>query len=194
VVNVEYPNWFNHTAKGNFEKFLTPMAGKGGLRFLQLGVYTGDASLWLAQNILTHKTSFLVDVDTWKGSDEDAHHEMDFEDVLKTYVDKTEDYKKSISVRRCSTIEYFVDAGRYTHYHFIYIDADHTTVGVLVDAELSWRLLEVGGIMAFDDYTWGQELPPHLAPALGIDLFLEKHAGEYETLEAGQQYWIRRIK
>ena len=87
-----------------------------------------------------------------------------------------------------------VDAGKYTHYHFIYIDADHTTIGVLVDAELSWRLLEVGGIMAFDDYTWGQELPPHLAPALGIDLFLERHEGEYETLEVGQQYWIRRIK
>jgi predicted O-methyltransferase YrrM len=192
---MEYPNWFNHTAKGNFEKFLTPMAGKPGLRFLQLGVYTGDASLWMAQNILTHKTSFLIDVDTWKGSDEDAHHEMDFEDVYNTYLAKIADYKKSISSRRYKTIEFFVvNSLKYTKYNFIYIDADHTTVGVLVDAELSWRLLEVGGIMAFDDYTWGQELPPHLAPALGIDLFLEKHAGEYETLEAGQQYWIRRIK
>lgn len=191
---MEYPNWFNHTAKGNFEKFLTPMAGKPHLRFLQLGVYTGDASLWLAQNILTHKVSFLVDVDTWKGSDEDAHHEMDFEDVYNTYLAKIVGYEKTIVPKRRSTIEYFINEGRGAHYHFIYIDADHTTVGVLIDAELSWRLLEVGGIMAFDDYTWGQELPPHLAPALGIDLFLERHEGEYETLEVGQQYWIRRIK
>jgi hypothetical protein len=192
---MEYPNWFNHTAKGNFETFLTPMSGKPGLRFLQLGVYTGDASLWLAQNILTHKTSFLIDVDTWKGSDEDAHHEMDFEDVYNTYLTKIADYKKSISTRRYSTIEFFVvNSLKYTKYNFIYVDADHTTVGVLVDAELSWRSLNIGGIMAFDDYTWGQDLPPHLAPALGIDLFLERHEGEYETLEAGQQYWIRRIK
>ena len=191
---MEYPNWFNHTAKGNFEKFLTPMADKRHLRFLQLGVYTGDASLWLAQNILTQKTSFLVDVDTWKGSDEDAHHEMDFEDVYNTYLAKIVGYEKTIVPKRCKTVEYFINLSEYAHYHFIYIDADHTTVGVLVDGVLSWRLLEVGGIMAFDDYTWGQELPPHLAPALGIDLFLERHEGEYETLEVGQQYWIRRTK
>jgi predicted O-methyltransferase YrrM len=194
VGKMEYPNWFNHTAKGNFEKFLTPMAGKPHLRFLQLGVYTGDASLWLAQNILTHKTSFVVDVDTWKGSDEDAHREMDFEDVYNTYLAKTADYEKSISVKRRSTIEHFINLSEFAYYHFIYIDADHTTVGVIVDAELSWRLLEVDGIMAFDDYTWGKELPQHLAPALGIDLFLKRHASEYETLEVGQQYWIRRIK
>lgn len=191
---MEYPNWFNYTAKGNFEKFLPQLATRTlGLRCLQLGVYTGDASLWLAQNILTNKTSFLIDVDTWKGSDEDAHHEMDFEDVYNTYLKKISEYKQIIS-KRSTTIDYLVNSGHYTNYDFIYIDADHTTVGVLVDAELSWRILSVGGIMAFDDYTWGQELPPHLAPALGIDLFLERHEGEYETLEVGQQYWIRRTK
>ena len=192
--DMEYPNWFEQTAKANFEKFLTPIAGKGGLRFLQLGVYTGDASLWLAQNILTHKTSFLTDIDTWKGSDEDAHHEMDFEDVHKTYLEKTKDYRKSISSRRCETIWFFLHTSQYTGYDFIYIDADHTTVGVLVDAELSWRLLSIGGIMAFDDYTWGEDMPPHLTPALGIDLFLDRHEGEYETLIINQQYWIRKTK
>jgi predicted O-methyltransferase YrrM len=190
---MEYPNWFNYTAKDNFEKFLIPLAGQENLRFLQLGVYTGDASLWMAQNILTHKTSFVVDVDTWQGSDEDAHHEMDFEDVFNKYMAKIENYKKTISPRRCSTVEFFVNGVQHIKYDFIYIDADHTTAGVLVDAELSWRILAVGGIMAFDDYTWGAEMPPQLTPTLGIDLFLERHEGEYETLVINSQVWIKKI-
>ena len=67
----EYPNWFAQTAQNNFTTYLSEYAGKPNLRFLQLGVYTGDASVWLCNNILTDKSSILIDVDTWKGSDED---------------------------------------------------------------------------------------------------------------------------
>ena len=68
----EYPNWFEQTAQYNFEAFLTPLAGKDDLRFLQLGAYTGDASVWMAQNILTGSDCILIDVDTWEGSQEEA--------------------------------------------------------------------------------------------------------------------------
>ena len=191
---MKYPNWFEQTAQANFEKFLPQLKTETlGLRLLQLGAYTGDASVWLAENILTAPTSFLIDVDTWKGSKEDAHYDMDFNDVYNTYVQKTYKYTQIIS-KRSTTIDYLVDSGHYTNYDFIYIDADHTTVGVLVDAELSWRILSVGGIMAFDDYTWGEDMPPHLTPTLGIDLFLDRHEGEYETLVVNQQYWIRKTK
>jgi len=46
-VEMEYPNWFKQIAQDNFEQFLTPLAGKPDLNFLQLGVFTGDASVWL---------------------------------------------------------------------------------------------------------------------------------------------------
>jgi predicted O-methyltransferase YrrM len=185
----DYPNWFNHTAKANFEKFLTK---KDGLVALQLGVYTGDASLWMLQNIPNIK---LTDVDTWQGSDEDEHKAMDFDDVYKTYLDKIKDYK--VDVRRTTTVGYLLaqygcDRPLGEHWDFIYIDADHTTIGVILDAELSWPQLKAGGIMAFDDYTWGPELPPELTPTLGIDLFLARHEGEYETLVINEQVWIRK--
>ena len=189
----EYPNWFEKTAQFNFEKFLPPMVGTtGDLRLLQLGAYTGDASLWLAKNLLIHKTSFLIDVDTWEGSDEEAHHTMDFSDVYKTYRAKTAKYKQIIP-KKSTTVDYLVNSGHYTNYDFIYVDADHTTVGVLVDAELSWRILNTGGIMAFDDYTWGHESgDPRLAPQVGIDLFLHRHLGSYELLAKNTQVWLRK--
>ena len=188
----EYPNWFAQSAQYNFEQFLPQIVTQSGLRLLQLGAYTGDASVWLAKNILTHKTSFLIDVDTWEGSDEVAHHTMDFSDVYKIYRAKTAEYKQIIP-KQSTTIDYLVNSGHYTNYDFIYVDADHTTVGVLVDAELSWRILSSGGIMALDDYTWGHDSgDPRLAPQVGIDLFLHRHLGSYELLAKNTQVWLRK--
>jgi predicted O-methyltransferase YrrM len=158
------------------------------MHVLQLGVYTGDASLWMLENLGDIR---LTDVDTWKGSDEELHKTMDFEDVYDTYLSKIKDYQ--VDIRRSTTTHYLImQHGAGKVFDFIYVDADHTTVGVLMDAELSWPLLKAGGIMAFDDYTWGQELTPDLTPTLGIDLFLARHEGEYEVLVINAQVWIKK--
>jgi predicted O-methyltransferase YrrM len=189
---MEYPNWFNYTAKANFEKFLTQ---KGKLELLQLGVYTGDASLWMLENLGDVE---LTDVDTWKGSNEEAHKSLDFDDIYNVYIDRISKYRKQVDIRRCTTTDFLLaqygcDRPLGQHWDFIYIDADHTAVGVLMDAELSWPLLKSGGIMAFDDYTWGPDMPPEITPTLGIDLFLERHTKEYDTLIINAQVWIRKI-
>jgi predicted O-methyltransferase YrrM len=41
-------------------------------------------------------------------------------------------------------------------YDFIYVDGDHTAYGVIKDAIASYECLNVGGIIAFDDYQWSQ--------------------------------------
>lgn len=194
----EFPNWFDAYAKPNFEKYLIPLAGQQNFKCLQLGVYTGDASVWLLENVLTGGIgNHLIDVDTWEGSDEEAHDALDFKEVFDTYRKKVLPFGSTVSDFRKSTFEYLVDQYGYDwadlHYHFIYIDADHTAAGVLMDAELSWPLLKSGGLLAFDDYQWGAHLPSSKSPKLGIDLFLERHLGEYEILEQGLQVWLRKL-
>ena len=188
----EYPNWFEYV-RANFEEFLTPLAGQDNLKFLQLGVFTGDASVWLAENILTGNGSYLTDVDTWEGSDELDHKSMDFDDVYVTYSNRIKDLP--ITPVQIRTDEFLMRVRNIfpEGYDFIYIDADHTTVGVILDAELSWPLLKSGGIMAFDDYTWAHHTgDPRLAPQVGIDLFLHRHQGDYELLAKNHQVWIRK--
>ena len=188
----DYPNWFEVTAKQNFEKHLLPLAGQP-LHCLQLGAYTGDASVWLATNVLTDSNCFLMDVDTWKGSDEPDHKTMDFDDVRKTYLSKVIPFPV-IESYIGTTMDFLSEFRDYNCYDFIYIDADHTTVGVIVDAELSWPKLKRGGIVAFDDYTWQHESgDPRLAPQVGIDLFLHRHQGEYELL-AKNTLHLQQIK
>ncbi len=192
---VEFPDWFSAYAKPNFEKYLIPLAGVDNFRCLQLGVYTGDASVWLMENILTGEDSQLVDVDTWEGSNEQAHEFISFNAVFDYYKQRTGNFDiERHQIIQDTTVEYLTTVAYWPSiFDFIYVDADHTTVGVLLDGELSWKLLKSGGLLAFDDYQWGAHLPASKSPKLGIDLFLERHLGEYEILEQGLQVWIRKL-
>jgi hypothetical protein len=75
-----FPNWFVGQ-QYNFENHLDPSGQQPNLTFLQIGVYTlvmpasGYVRMYLRQ-----KTSFLYDVDTWKGSAENLNtSKIDFD-------------------------------------------------------------------------------------------------------------------
>jgi len=184
----KYPNWFKITAQENFERFLIPLAGQDNLTFLQLGAYTGDASVWMLDNVLTGDSSVLIDVDTWQGSDEEIHHTMDFSEVESVYDAKV---KGRAIKQKMTTTQYLINA--YFFFDFIYVDADHTSASALIDGDLAWRLLNPGGILAFDDYTWGSHLPAHLAPKLGVNLFIHRYQGKFENLIVNGQVWLRKL-
>jgi predicted O-methyltransferase YrrM len=186
----EFPDWFSAYAKPNFEKYLIPLAGQQYLQCLQIGAYTGDASLWLLENVLTGEFSQLIDIDTWLGSDEEVHETIDFNEVYTLYKERMQPFSNVTSIINTSfnTLQFLKES-----FDFVYIDGDHTAAGVLLDAELSWYRLRAGGIMAFDDYEWGAHLPASKSPKLGINLFIERHQGEFITLEVGLQYWIQKL-
>ena len=189
-----YPNWFKQIAQHNFEQFLLPLAGQDNLKFLQLGVFTGDASVWMCENVLTGKGSYLTDVDTWEGAaNEPIQEAMDFDDVYATYSNKVKDLPVTPVTMRSDEYILRVRGVFLEAYDFIYVDAHHTSASALLDCELSWPLLKSGGILAIDDYEWlhpdGVEIH---APKLGIHMFLDRHEGEFDTLIINQQYWIRK--
>ena len=189
-----YPNWFKQIAQHNFEQFLLPLAGKDDLKFLQLGVFTGDASVWMAQNILTGKGSYLTDVDTWEGAaNEPIQEQMDFDDVYATYSSKVKDLPVTPVTMRSDEYLLRVRSVFLESYDFIYVDAHHTSASAFLDSELSWPLLKPQGILAIDDYEWlhpdGVDIH---APKIGIHMFLDRHKGEYEELICNQQLWIRK--
>jgi hypothetical protein len=191
---MEYPNWFKQIAQDNFEQFLTPLASKPNLEFLQLGVFTGDASVWLLENILTGEGSNLEDVDTWEGAlNEPIQEEMDFEDVYNTYLEKVSKYGDTVYQWRMTTQKFLLSNYSDGNCDFIYVDAHHTSASAFLDCELSWPLLKSGGILAIDDYEWthpdGVEIH---GPKLGIHMFLDRHEGEYKLLAKNHQVWLQK--
>ena len=183
-----FPNWFD-SQKYNFENHLTKFKGKPNLKFLQVGAYTGDASDWLLSSILLDPSSTLTDVDTWQGSDEREHKAMDFNAVYGVYLNRMDKYENVMSIKGDSS---YVLPNLKEKYDFIYIDGDHTEKAVYRDATDAWPLLKAEGILAFDDYLWGDDVHPSLRPRFAIDRFLEEKQGEYVLLSQDYQVWVQK--
>ena len=179
-----YPNWFRVTAEENFRALLPVHK----TRALQIGAFTGDASLAILDLC---PLATLTDVDTWAGSsDEEIHSTFDWEDVYATYFRRIDPFDDRVSTHRTTSDDFFSYNER--TFDFIYIDGSHETEQVARDAENAHAVLEIGGILTFDDYTWGE--PDFVnAPRPAIDAFIEKHEHEYLVLARNSQAWLQRI-
>lgn len=191
---MDYPNWFETVRWEGFDSPLLQEFKDKPITALQIGAYTGDASLWLMENILTHPDSVLYDVDTWEGSDEPIHKEFDWEDVFSTYEKKLDIYLKDrrVHANRCTSDEYFKSNTKV--YDFIYIDGDHTAYGVIKDIVSAFEVLAVGGIMALDDYEWQGGATVLDNPKPAINAFLSIYSDRIDVLVQGYQVWVRRTR
>lgn len=87
-------------------------------------------------------------------------------------------------------------------FDLVYVDADHTARGTLLDALLAWKLLRTGGHMLFDDYMWPvqSDRHPHNPPSVdhpdhpqtGIDAFLKLAGHELEIVSKDYQLLVRK--
>jgi predicted O-methyltransferase YrrM len=189
----EYPNWFQENGYKNFETFLLDLTNRGPIRCLQIGAYTGDASVWLYNNILKSSDSVLIDVDTWEGSEEPVHHKMNWSTVENLYNLKTKQGQEERKiVKYKGTSDNFFKNNR-EMYDFIYVDGDHTAYGVLKDAVAAYECLNIGGIIAFDDYQWSAGLGPLKEPKMAIDAFGSIYRDRLELVLQDYQCWYRKI-
>jgi hypothetical protein len=190
----EYVNWFANDGQKNFYMHLLRNFEGRPIRSLQIGAYTGDASVWLYGNLITHPDSVLVDVDTWEGSDEPVHHQMNWSTVENLYDLKTKQGQEERKIIKYKgTSDSFFKNNR-EMYDFIYVDGDHTAYGVLKDAVASYECLNVGGIIAFDDYQWSAGLGPLKEPKMAIDAFSDIYGDRVGEVLKGYQRWFIKNK
>lgn len=187
--------WFESTARKNFERAFLPASNQPMLRYLQIGAFAGDASVWLMENVLTNPSAMLVDVDTWEGSPELDGYDM--AEIERVYDERTEHWRaegRLIKVKY-SSMEFFTEAITCDElpYDFIYIDGDHSTVGTLEDAVLAYRLLKPMGMICFDDYTWQSKDGALAEPTMAIDFVKVMYAGRLRVLRVGSQCWMQRV-
>ena len=189
----EYPNWFANDAESNFKNILLSRFKDKSARFLQIGSYTGDASVWLYHNLLRSSESVLIDVDTWEGSEEVAHYSMNWATVESVYDFKTSEARNNRKIIKYKgTSDGFFRNNR-EKYDFIYIDGDHTAYGVIKDAVSAYECLNIGGILAFDDYQWNGSPDPADRPEMAIRSFLEIYRKRVKIVVSGYQLWFEKI-
>jgi len=193
-------DWFSgHIPIWNY--FLHQYKGKPSLNFLEIGSFQGKASVWLLENILTDKTSKLTCIDTFEGSIE-HHINPEYKSMLTSLYDI---FRHNISYFEDQVIvikdksENALYLLKKNTYDFVYIDGDHHSRAVIQDAILSFPLLKIGGIMIFDDYTWGINNENDakyniVAPRPAIDAFLLFYREKIEILNINQQVIIKKLK
>lgn len=182
-------NWFEITGIKNFEKYVlkyvSPLDKKHN--FLEIGCYEGQASCWLMENT----DAKLVVIDTFKGSQE---HDTQFEKtLLARFTDNIQEYKDRITIKQGTSRDVLkLYPLTINSFDFIYVDGSHQASDVLEDAVLAFPLLKEGGIMIFDDYTWGAGMSLYDTPKFGIDAFLKVYFNQIEVLETNSQVIIRK--
>ena len=177
-------SWFEITGKVNFEKYILPLKEMSDLNFLEVGCYEGQTSNWLLDNT----NAELTVVDTFEGG-QDLPDEVD---LLQRFKNNTEAHKDRICIEIGRSQEKLRDEAPES-YDFIYIDGSHLAGDTLEDAVLAFRLLKKGGIMIFDDYTWGARMCFYDIPRTGIDAFVLVFGNQLEVLEKNSQMVIRKM-
>ncbi len=80
---------------------------------------------------------------------------------------------QKIVSRSIPALDTMIEQGR--RFDIVYIDGSHVHDDILVDSLLAWPLLNVGGLMMWDDYRGGASWPRHQRPKHAIETFLALH-------------------
>lgn len=174
-----------------WKMLLSHLSGRENLRFLEIGCYEGRSSTFLLENVLTSETSKITCVDPFTGRWENAN--LGTGSLHETFLHNVQHWKDKVELFKDSSndvLPRLIVEGR--RYDFIYVDGSHTSCDVLFDAVNSFKILNVGGIMAFDDYLGGNP-NSHNDPKPGVDSFLFTYQDKIRILLSDYQMWVQKI-
>lgn len=153
---------------------------------LEIGCFEGLTTRYICDNMLNPGGRIIcVDPldDVYLPGKETEHDEM-FKGQYDRFIRNTRTYP--VELIRKKSQDVFTEQFNQYRFDFIYIDGDHSAEAVYQDGKNAFMVLREGGHMLFDDYTWSKETN------LGIDRFLDEHAGTYDVIHKDYQILIRK--
>ncbi len=175
-----------------WQALLGPLAGRAGLRFLEVGSFEGRSACWLLREVLTHPKSRLTCIDTFDLQGQSA--EVDRGDSLT--LEARFDHNVAAAGgegrvdKRLGTSASILPRLEPGSFDFAYVDGSHHPRDVLADAVMTWRLLKTGAMVTFDDY--GSISAGELMPRKAIDAFMDCYQGDWELVHKAYQLTLRK--
>jgi predicted O-methyltransferase YrrM len=184
--------WFENDSRAVWDQFIPSFAPK---RILEIGSYEGAATCYLIETLGKRQPVEIHCVDSWEGSLEHQQGNTDMKAVEQRFLANIGIAKiRSPHAARVILHKGYSDKllagmlheGKQAYFDFIFVDGSHMATDVLLDALLGFRLLRVGGIMAFDDYLWSDQprgVPnPLRTPKIAVDAFTNIYSGKLKVL------------
>jgi predicted O-methyltransferase YrrM len=170
----------------------TGLAGKDRLRGLEVGSWEGMSALYLLRRFPSLE---LTCIDTWSGGDEHATRYGNKLSELEQRFDRnTREFSQRLNKFRGTSASFFLQADPRETFDLIYIDGSHYANDVIIDAVCAFDLLNVGGVMIFDDFTWAKYSYPRNNPAMAIAAFLMMKKGLYRIVRVSRQVIIQKTR
>jgi len=197
-------DWFNKSAKAIWQNLLPQLKPS---KVLEIGSFEGASTCHLIENSTWADTLKITCIDTWEGGIEHQARNIDMTSVEARF-DHNIDVAKSNRTNQCEISKLkglsqvkcakLIEAGNNSTFDFIYIDGSHQAPDVLIDAINSFQLCRVGGLLAFDDYTWNERLSygvdPLRSPKIAIDAFTNIFARKIKVINTpNHQLYVQKI-
>ena len=178
-------DWFTNTIP-NFQYIQTKLPSNEA--FLEIGSFEGRSTCWILDNLLSYDGT-LVCVDTFEGGEE--HAALDLTDLRKTFDANVAEIKGTDQAVEVITKTSWEALSELVYldftFDFIYVDGNHQTPEVLLDACLAFKLLEPNGVMLFDDYGGGAGV------GAAVDAFLKAYSGKLKVIVKNYQLAVQKV-
>jgi predicted O-methyltransferase YrrM len=182
-------DWFTNRIE-SLEEALEPLEGRAG-RLLEIGSFEGLSTCYFLWRLADVRVTCI---DTFEGT---AGLPSEGRKGLEAAFDRNVALVDASRVRKLRgdskhiLLDLAEEQGRFD---LVYVDGSHRGLDVLVDAALSWPLVEVGGVVVFDDYGWallGDD--PLLRPGPAIDAFVNLVADHGQVVFRNRQVALRKL-
>ncbi|MFZ2469180.1 class I SAM-dependent methyltransferase [Parvibaculum sedimenti] len=197
-------HWFEYNAKNLWERLIPQVKPQ---KILEIGSFEGASACYLIDKLGPEYPLEIHCIDSWEGGIEHQTRGVDMNSTEKLFHDNL---RLAIAAspnpvdlvvhkeRSDSALAKLLSAGKAGYFDFIYVDGSHQAPDVLFDAVVGFKLLRIGGTMAFDDYLWAEPLPggkdPLRMPKPAIDAFVNLNLRKLQLLNAPCiQLYVQKI-
>jgi hypothetical protein len=182
-------DWFTNRID-SLEEVLRPLEGQAA-RVLEIGSFEGLSTCYFLWRLADARVTC---VDTFAGT---AGLPSAGREGLEAAFDRNVALVDASRVRklRGDSRRIVLDlVDEHQKFELVYVDGSHRGLDVLVDAALTWPLVEVGGVVVFDDYGWallGDD--PLLRPGPAIDAFVGLISDHGDVVFQDRQVALRKV-
>ncbi len=134
-------NWFPTSRQNKWKQILGPLMDLKSVKYLEVGVHEGTSLIWVLKELFKGKRARATAVDPF---------------IWNSRLRLIENLKYSRLLKKVKILEMpsvkALPSLKSLNFDLIYIDGDHTALGVFSDVFFSWELCRPGGFLVFDDY------------------------------------------